>query len=604
MTSHDPRVTVSEMSIVNLENIRLSLGGPPVLDGVDLLIRKGERICLLGQNGQGKTTLLRLIGGDVQADAGTRILAKGTRVAWLPQEVPVDLKGTVREVVEGCRPHNMIDSDGPTAERAISRIGLESDADVTTLSSGQKRRVLLAGALAVDPDLLLLDEPTNHMDTETIAWLESFLGRFNGTLVFVTHDRTFLRALATRIIELDRGQLRDWACDYDTFLVRRDEVLREEAAQWQQFDRKLAQEEIWVRQGVRERRTRNEGRVRSLLEMRKQRESRRDVLKSADLVMQEAETSGRLVLQAKGLSFAYGDRPIVHDFSTRIMRGDKIGIIGANGTGKTTLMRLLLGDLPPDNGSIRHGSNLQIAYFDQQRTQLDPSLTVQENVNAGNDTVHFNGRPVHIITYLQKFLFTPDRARSPISHLSGGERNRLLLARLFTQPANLMVLDEPTNDLDLDTLELLEELLVEFEGTVLLVSHDRAFLDNVVTSLIAFEGDGVFKEYVGGYSDWLHTIQSKQIAAPKKIKSEKQPRPPAQETRRRLTYKQQKELETLPVEIEEKEAEKQEILAKLMDPDLYKSGGPRIAELREQQETLDSRLETLYARWEELENLS
>jgi ABC transport system ATP-binding/permease protein len=589
------------MSVVNLENISLSLGGPPVLDGVNLLVQKGERICLLGRNGEGKTTMLRLIGGEIQADSGKLVIAKGTRVAWLPQEVPVDLQGTVREIVRGGVPNPEEDESMQSAERAISRIDLDPDTDVSTMSSGQKRRVLLARALACDPDLLLLDEPTNHMDTATIAWLEGFLGRFQGTLIFVTHDRTFLRAMANRIIELSRGRLMDWTCDYDTFLQRRDEALRDEAVHWQQFDRKLAQEEIWIRQGVRERRTRNEGRVRSLMAMRKERSARRDRLQSADLSLQDTETSGKLVIQAQGLGFKHGDQRIIRDFSARIMRGDKIGIIGANGTGKTTLIRLLLGDLQPDTGDLRHGTNLRVAYFDQLRAQLNPAQTVHENVNEGNETVEFNGRAVHVITYLQKFLFTPDRARSPISHLSGGERNRLLLAKLFTQPANLLVLDEPTNDLDLDTLELLEELLVEFSGTVLLVSHDRAFLDNVVTSCIAFEGDGVFKEYIGGYADWLRVTKSLAPRKPKKAKGAPKPRASQADAKPKLTYKENKELEALPPRIEALDAELASILEQMMDPDLYKTAGQMIADLRKKQESLESELKALYARWEELE---
>ena len=593
------------MSLLKLDNITLSLGGPPILDGVDLLIRKKERICLMGRNGEGKTTLMRLIDGEIVPDSGDVIRDRGLRIARLPQDVPVDLQGTVAEAVAtGGETATHEDRDADiNVQRAVSRVGLDPDTDVATLSSGMKRRVLLARALARDPDLLLLDEPTNHMDIDAINWLEGFLGRFDGSVIFVTHDRAFLRAVSTRIIELDRGRLRDWSCDYDTFLVRREDTLRDEARQRELFDRKLAQEEIWIRQGVRERRTRNEGRVRALMKMRERRQNRRETSKAADFSLQDSDRSGKLVLQAENICFSRAETPVIRDFSVRVMRGDKIGIIGANGTGKTALLRLLLGDLQADSGSVRRGTNLTIAYYDQLRETLDPTRTVQQNVNAGNETVHFNGRPMHVITYLQTFLFTPDRARTPITHLSGGELNRLLLARLFTLPANLLVLDEPTNDLDLETLELLEELLGDFPGTALLVSHDRTFLDNIVTSTLAFDGDGVFREYIGGYSDWLRMSKADAAPAPGRRKSPGRKPKSASSGPRRLSYRENRELEELPAKIEDLETRLESLNARLSDPALYRDAGAEVSGIEAERSEIERRLETHYERWAELEEL-
>ena len=564
------------MALLELKNITMAFGGLPLLDDATLRIEKGERICLLGRNGAGKTTLLRLLSGKVEPDAGEVIRRSGIRVSVLAQEVPADLTGTIRELVaeglaEGLAA-GATDPNSETAEwesehkvdHALSRAGLDPEASFATLSLGNKRRVLLARALVAEPDILLLDEPTNHLDIDAIKWLEDQLQRFSGTIFFVTHDRAFLRALARRIVELDRGRLRDWTCDYDTFLRRRDESLENDLAQQQEFDKKLAREEAWIRKGVRARRTRNEGRVRALMDMRKERQDRRSQTGDARIRFQDAERSGRLVLRAKGVNFSWGDLTMVKNFNTMILRGDKVGVLGPNGSGKTTLLRLILGQLQPAAGTIVPGTNLKIAYFDQQRAQLDESATVQENVSDGNEQIFFNGRPLHIITYLQNFLFSPDQARSPISHLSGGERNRLLLAKLFTQPANLMVLDEPTNDLDLETLELLEELLVDFEGMLLLVSHDREFLDNVATSTLALEGKGVVTETVGGYSEWARVSVAERSGAKKDQKKESEkdtrksrPTPaPGNDRPRKLTYKEQQELSQLPQLIEDREGER------------------------------------------------
>ena len=596
------------MAQIELKKISLALGGPLVLDRVDLRVEEGERIALLGRNGEGKTSLLKLLAGQLEPDSGEILRPRRLHIGVLPQEVPASLPGTVRDVIaaglqgmaeggDDWRLEHMI-------EQVLTRTGLDPGAVFDHLSLGNRRRTLLARALVGKPDVLLLDEPTNHLDIDAIDWLEGELERFDGTLFFVTHDRAFLRRLGGRIIELDRGRLRDWTCDYDTFLERRDEVLRTEQAQWAEFDRKLAEEEIWIRQGVRERRTRNEGRVRELLKMRQERKQRRVQSGGADIQIQDTERSGKLVIRTRGLEFSWGDKPIVRDFSTMIVRGDKVGLLGPNGSGKTTLLRLLLGELEPTGGTVQLGSNLQIAYFDQQRDQLDESKTVQENVaDSGGDTLEFNGRRLHVMTYLQKFLFSPERARSPITHLSGGERNRLLLARLFTRPANLLVLDEPTNDLDLETLDLLEELLMEFGGTMLLVSHDREFLDNVTTSTLALEGGGRIVETVGGYSDWARVSQAakaKDLPQPKKEKKEK-PRPA--EKPRKLTFKETRELAALPGRIEELEAEQTALHGKLADPALYKGAPGQVIDLRARLESLASELPGLYARWEELEGL-
>ncbi|HWY23703.1 MAG TPA: ATP-binding cassette domain-containing protein, partial [Nevskia sp.] len=507
--------------LLNLKNLSLNLGSTVLLDKVELSLERGERLCLVGRNGTGKSTLMKVIAGSIHADGGEIIRAQNLRVAELPQDVPKDLAGTVYEVASAglgeagrlVAEYHRILHDSPDdmkalgriqsaleshdgwsldsrVQAALTRLELDGDAEFSALSGGLKRRTLLAQALVAEPDLLLLDEPTNHLDIDSIAWLEDFLGGWSGTLLFVTHDRAFLRRLATRIIELDRGILRSWPGTYDDYLRRKEEALRAEAQQDALFDKRLAQEEAWIRKGIEARRTRNQGRVERLYKLRNEDRERRRLPGQVKLAVQEAERSGKLVAEAEGVSFARGERVLVRNFSTTLLRGDKIGIIGPNGAGKTTLLNLLLGKLAPDSGTLRHGTNLQVAYFDQLRVALDENRPVYENIGEGKDFVEIDGNRMHVMSYLQNFLFTPDRARSPVKALSGGERSRLLLARLFAQPSNLLVLDEPTNDLDVETLDLLEERLGEYGGTVLLVSHDREFLDNVVTRCLAFEGNG------------------------------------------------------------------------------------------------------------------
>jgi len=625
------------MALINLRNISLAFGGPPLLEDISLRIDKGERICLLGRNGSGKSTLLKVIAGEIQKDAGIIDRQQGLRVARLEQDVPRNLQGTIYEVTaqgltetgdllvryhdltrradngeaeldsQLAEIHQKLEScDGwshqQRIEQVLSRLKLPADLPVSSLSGGILRRVLLARALAVDPDILLLDEPTNHLDIESITWLEDFLQRHNLTLVFVTHDRAFLRSLATRIIEIDRGRLFDFACDYDTFLQRKDELLHAEAQELARFDKKLAEEEVWIRKGIKARRTRNEGRVRALKKMREEFRQRRERTGTARLNLHEAERSGKLVAEVKGLSFAFGKTPLVSDFSTTVLRGDRIGIIGPNGIGKTTLLKLILGELEPQQGEVRLGTNLHVLYFDQMREQLDPDLTVQQNLAGDQDSVVIDGKVRHVIGYLQDFLFTPDRARSPVRILSGGERNRLLLARLFTREANVLVLDEPTNDLDLETLDLLEELLADFKGTLFLVSHDRAFLNRVVTSTIAFEGDGQVREYVGGYDDWLQQRQATVIEPVKEkpVNREK----PKKDRPRKLTFKEKTELNGLPLRIETLENEVAGLHEKIADPEFYRSAGPVVADVNARLEEIERELATTYSRWEELDALS
>ncbi|RPH82570.1 MAG: ATP-binding cassette domain-containing protein, partial [Planctomycetaceae bacterium] len=476
------------MPLITIENLSLRFRGPMLLDGISAKIEVGQRVGLLGRNGAGKSTLLKILMGDVIPDAGTIALAPGTRIGQLPQEVPAGLTGTIAEIVKGDleqgRDFSELWQVEIAVEETLAKMKLDGTASFATLSSGMKRRVLLAQQIAASPDVLLLDEPTNHLDLESIVWLEEFFLRWPGTLIFVTHDRSFLRRLATRIWEIDLGRLFDWTCDYDTFRKRKEERLAAEEKQNALFDKKLSEEEVWIRQGIKARRTRNEGRVRSLEEMRRQRQQRREKLGTAKLQIQEATRSGMLVIEAKDIAFSHGDRPILRNFSTTLMRGDKVGIIGPNGAGKTTLIKLLLGQLQPQEGVVRLGTQLQVAYFDQLRDALDPEKTVQENIGEGKDTIQIGDRSKHILGYLQDFLFTPDRARTQVKFLSGGERNRALLARLMARPANVIVMDEPTNDLDSETIDLLEEQLVNYAGTVLLVSHDREFLNNVVTSTL------------------------------------------------------------------------------------------------------------------------
>ncbi len=495
------------MPLVSLDGVSIAYGHLPLLDHASLLIDPRERVSVIGRNGTGKSTLLRILSGELEPDEGTVWRQPGLRVARLEQDVPLSANRSVFEVVAEGHTHHLEADEEWLREHhvdlVLSRLDLPPEAIVDTLSGGWRRRVLLARALVGQPDLLLLDEPTNHLDIEAIRWLEDFLAEYEGAVMFVTHDRAFLQRLATRIVELDRGRVTSWPGDYPTYLRRKEEALANDAVQAEKFDKKLAEEEAWLRQGVKARRTRNEGRVKALLAMREERAQRREQIGNVRLQAEQAEQSGKMVIEAKHVSKSYDTKAVVSNFSARVLRGDRIGLIGPNGAGKTTLLRMLLGDLEPDAGEIRLGANVQIAYYDQQREQLDPERTVFDTVGEGNDTVTVNGRSRHVNAYLHDFLFPPERAQSPVKALSGGERNRLLLARLFTRPANLLVLDEPTNDLDIETLELLEEELVEWPGTLLLVSHDRAFLDNVVTSTFVFEGGGSVHEYVGGYEDWV-----------------------------------------------------------------------------------------------------
>jgi ATP-binding cassette subfamily F protein uup len=588
------------MALLSLRDIRVAFGGPSLLDGASLQIEPGDRICLLGRNGTGKSTLLKVVNGEIAPDEGEIVRQQGVKVALVPQEIPPGLSGTVYEIVSG----------GPAiaAEKAISRLGLSPNADFGTLSGGMQRRVMIARALARESDILLLDEPTNHLDIDGIAWLENFLLREARALLFVTHDRMFLRKLATRIVELDRGRLRDWACDYDTYLERREADLAAESSQRARFDKRLAEEETWIRRGVKARGTRNEGRVRTLERMREERRERREQVGTVRMEAQRAVSSGRLVVEARGVEVGYGDRPVVRDFSTTILRGDRVGIIGPNGSGKTTLLRVLLGELSPRIGTVRLGTRLTVAYSDQLREGLDEERTVAENLGDGSDTVTVNGRPRHVIGYLQDVLFSPERARSPVRVLSGGERNRLQLAKLFTKPFNLLVLDEPTNDLDIETLDLLEDLLLEYTGTLLLVSHDRAFLNNVVTSTLVIAADGTVAEYAGGYDDWLmqrgESIPPGTGASP----SPREKPVPKREGPRKLSFRERRELLELPgrirdaeAEIAALEAERDELQHSMIDPAFYRRDGARVAQDRARLEAVQSGIEEAYRRWESLE---
>lgn len=588
------------MALISLRNIKLAFGGPPILDDISLQIEKGERICLLGRNGTGKSTLLKLIAGELPLDAGAIDRQQGLRIARLSQDVPQDLHGTIYETVAEGLGQESIDSP-QKIDQVLSRLKLDPGIAAATLSGGMLRRLMLARALVNEPDILLLDEPTNHLDIESITWMEEFLLRSNVTLVFVTHDRSFLRRLANRIVEIDRGKLYDFACDYDTFLQRKEEHLHAENQERQRFDKKLAEEEIWIRKGIKARRTRNEGRVRALKKMREEKQQRRSRLATSQMNLLDAEKSGRLVADVENISFAYGDNQIIKDFSTTIMRGDRIGIIGPNGIGKSTLLKLLLGQLQPQAGNVKLGTNLEIVYFDQLREQLDPDKTVQQNLSGDQDTVMIGDRSKHVIGYLQDFLFTPDRARTPVRILSGGERNRLLLAKLFTRQTNLLILDEPTNDLDLETLDLLEELLGDFKGTLFLVSHDRDFLNRVVSSTIALEGNGRATENIGGYDDWLRQQpEPKATATVTKQKSSK----PARERARKLSFKEKKELQELPQQIEDLEIAIEELHSQMADPDFYREDGDKVAAAKQKLETLETDLESAFNRWQELDSIA
>jgi ATP-binding cassette subfamily F protein uup len=629
------------MALLGMQDVSIAFGGPSVLDHAAFSIDRGERVCLLGRNGTGKSTVMKLLDGTIAPDSGEIVRQTGMSVARLEQEIPNDLTGTIFEVVSAglgdtgsllARYHaasHRVANDGDAGalrdldrlhraldaanawqvqtrvETVLFHLGLDGDAAFEAASGGRKRQTLLARALIAEPDVLLLDEPTNHLDVEAVEWMESFLVDRGITLVLVTHDRAFLRRVATRIVELDRGKLVDWGSDYDTYLERKEAALASEAREWAEFDKKLAKEEVWIRTGIQARRTRNEGRVRSLEALRVERNARRERTGTAKLQAQEADRSGRLVVDARGISFARGDRAIIRDFSTIITRGDRVGLIGPNGSGKTTLLRLLLGELTPDSGTIRIGTGLQIAYFDQLREQLDPDRSVFESVADGADFIEIGGARKHVLGYLEDFLFAPDRSRAPVRALSGGERNRLLLARLFTRPFNLLVMDEPTNDLDIETLDLLEELLLEFSGTLLVVSHDRAFLDNVVTSTLVFEGDGRVGEYAGGYTDWVRQrrVPERASAAPS---AQKRPQviPAAPVTRkRRLTYKETSELTSLPDDIDRRESEKELIYSSLSDPAFLRDG-TAVATAKARLDALGQEIATMMERWEALETIA
>ncbi|MFH1032985.1 MAG: ATP-binding cassette domain-containing protein [Pseudomonadota bacterium] len=617
------------MALINLFDVSLAFGGPKLLDAVSFRVQPGERVCLLGRNGAGKSSLLKILAGEQAATSGEISREVGLETGYLPQDVDADLAGEVYEVAaQGLGSQGRVLSrlrrgqgGGDQAEQGndqelwqadrrlrtvLTRLGLAPRQRVETLSGGLKRRVLLARALAKDPHLLLLDEPTNHLDIQAIVWLEEFLAAYRGAMVFISHDRAFARNLATRVVELDRGQLFDWNCPYDEFLRRREEALAMEQDQRAKFDKKMSQEEEWLHRGVKARRTRDEGRVRRLMQMRQERAKRREVLGSARLRAQSAGLSGKVVAEVNEVGFAYDDAPpVIRHFSTLVLRGDKIGIIGPNGSGKTTLLKILLGLLEPQTGDIRLGANLEIAYFDQMRQELDLDQTVQDNLVQGHDSLLINGRQRHVISYLKDFLFSPDRAHSPVRVLSGGERNRLLLAKLFAKPANLLVLDEPTNDLDRDTLELLENLLVEFTGTVLLVSHDRQFLNNVAASTLVLEGEGLVGEYAGGYDDWLAQRQAPAETAPAKPAQPAKPRKrPAPERPRGLSFKQKQELAELPGRIEALEREQAQLHARVADPQLYAKGGQEAAALSVRLAELEEEMEKAFALWEELEAIA
>ena len=624
------------MPLLKLTDIDVAFAGPKLLDSIQLQVEPGDRIGLLGRNGMGKSTLLKVINRQLTPDSGRIELGQGIRVKTLIQQVPEDTQGTIFDVVAAgleklgttlSRYHHVIqqlNNDSSPAllqqlerlqheieeqngwqfnqqiEKVLSRLDLPADIEFATLSGGLKRRVLLAQALVCDPHILLLDEPTNHLDIASITWLEKFLSDYQGALIFITHDRSFLQAVANRIIELDRGQLTDYPGNYQSYLVQKAHALEVEQTHNALFDKKLAQEEAWIRQGIKARRTRNEGRVRALEQLRRERSQRREVVGRANMAVQVGEKSAKSVIIAEKVNYQIGDKTIIKNFSTIIDRGDKVGIIGPNGCGKTTLINLLLGNLQPTSGSARLGERLEIAFFDQLRTQLDLEKTVEENISQGSEFIVQNGNRKHIIGYCQDFLFTPQQARGSMKALSGGERNRVLLASLFAKPANFLVLDEPTNDLDLETLELLEDLLVQFTGTVLIVSHDRAFLNNVVTNTLVYQGDGEFQEYVGGYEDYLEQ-SARQVKPVSKQPIKTAPAQTTPKPTNKLSYKEQRELDALPAMIEKLEAELSELQMQLADPDFYRQNDAKSKEIGARLQHVQDEITKCYARWEELE---
>ena len=617
------------MPILSVQNILLRFGGPPLLDNVSFDIEAGDRICLVGRNGEGKSTLLKVLTGEMEANSGEIVKKTGLKVSRMIQEIPAHLDGTVRDIVMGRVSvvsggsviSKKILDDGAhnaTAEAILGKTGFDADAPYDSLSGGQKRRVLFARAVAEDPDLLLLDEPTNHLDIPAIQWLEGIVTRLNCAVMFVSHDRAFVRRTATRIFELDRGRVRSWDFPYDKFVQFRDQALAEEEKANALFDKKLAEEEVWIRKGIQARRTRNEGRVRALIKMREERAARRSRTGNVNMQITEADRSGRLVARLKNVSYSYDGSPLISDLSTEISRGDRIGIVGPNGSGKTTLLRLILGELQPESGEVRLGSNLHIAYFDQMRTRLREDKSLIENIGDGQAYITLNGVKRHVLSYLQDFLFSADRARGPISALSGGERNRLLLACLFSHPSNVLVLDEPTNDLDMETLDLLAELLADYNGTVLTVSHDRAFLDSVATGILAIEEDGHVFEAVGGYSDYeankklrdKEAAQAARLAAERE--AEKQARSnagagadsasPAPAKKKKRSYNEEREYAALPEKIEKLEKEIADYQLELSKPEVY-TNATLIVELQKKIADDEALLEQAYERFEALDNL-
>lgn len=611
------------MPILSAQNILLRFGGPPLLDNVSFDIEAGDRVCLVGRNGEGKSTLLKILTGEMEYNSGDIVKKTGLKVSRMIQEIPAHVDGTVRDIVMGKvaagssagwtgavddGQHNAL------AESILGKTGVDADALYDDLSGGQKRRVLFARAVAEDPDLLLLDEPTNHLDIPAIQWLEGIVTRLNCAVMFVSHDRAFVRRTATRIFELDRGRIRSWDFPYDKFVQFRDQALAEEAKANELFDKRLAEEEVWIRKGIQARRTRNEGRVRALIKMREERAARRNRVGNVSMQITEAERSGRLVARLKGVTYAYEGEPLIRDFSTEISRGDRIGIVGPNGSGKTTLLRLILGELKPDEGDVRLGSNLQIAYFDQMRTRLREDKSLIENIGDGQAYITLNGVKRHVLSYLQDFLFSADRARGPISALSGGERNRLLLACLFSHPSNVLVLDEPTNDLDMETLDLLAELLADYNGTVITVSHDRAFLDSVATGILAIEENGNVFEAVGGYSDYEANkkFRDKEAAnaareaaereAAKAARSGTAPAAAAPVKKKKRSYNEEREYQALPEKIEKLEAEITNLQTELSKPEVF-TNAPRIVELQKEISARETELEKAYERFEELDAL-
>jgi ATP-binding cassette subfamily F protein uup len=631
------------MPLLRLTNISIAYGTHALLKNADFQLDAGERVGLLGRNGEGKSTLMKIIAGNVLPDHGDIWRQPELRLAWLEQSPDLPEDATIYDAVAGglgelgewlTRYHALtlsMDYDDDKAlnemgdlqhkleshngwhfqqrvETTLNKLDLPGELKISGLSGGWKRRVALARALVIEPEVLLLDEPTNHLDFESITWLEEQMLNFQGAVLFVTHDRSFLQKLATRIVDLDRGNLVSWAGNYDDYLTRKAAALEDEANQNAEFDKKLADEEVWIRQGVKARRTRNEGRVRALEKLRNERAQRRLQQGTARLALEKGDASGKRVIEVKDICFGYGDRQIIKHFSTLIQRGDKIGLIGANGAGKSTLLKILLQQLVPDSGTVEQGTKLEIAYFDQLRDQLDPNLTVADTVADGNDFVEIVGNKRHVMSYLGDFLFAPARARSPVKSLSGGEKNRLLLARLFTRPANLIVMDEPTNDLDLETLELLEEKLVNYDGTLLLVSHDRAFLDNVVTSVYVLNGSGDVDEFVGGYTDWMsHVTQEKQnkpaVVAKKTVEASKQEKPVA-EKKKKLSFKEQQELNKLPQMIDELEAKQAALNQQISSSAFYKKDALVIAKTLDELKAIEAKLEQVYARWNQLEALT